>query len=496
MGWGHVVVRAAFVLALSTAAVVPPVPGAGDEVAAGAAGGSGVPAWLRYDRPATFGFAEHEIHVPMRDGVGMRCTLFRPAVAGGAVADGPYPAIVSNFFAYRALQERSFGDQAKMFASRGYAVLLCSPRGSGGTPGEWRPFGEQEQRDLYDLIEWAATQPWSSGEVGQTGISYGGISTYKAASSGAPHLTAVAPIVAYNDIYSEIVYPGGIRGMVLRWWPYFTWLTSTADESPDVAAARFPDYVAFEQRAREHPTYDDYWRALAIDTGALDAGDVPVLAIGGWHDLFPKGMVDNYRAARDQSWLLMLPWAHGDFIPGLPDFPVVDRALLAWFDHWLLGLDGAPLPSARVTTWELPKRGGHWTELPDWPPAGEALNLHLNGDGTLATTAGAAAGLSYPVNPFDNGCACVDHGLYGAPDDRSTTSVWPTRAGSTSTRRRWRRTRSWPASPSPVCGRRCRRATATSSSASTTSPPTALRSSSPPAGSGPATATATNDRSP
>ena len=27
------------------------------------------------------------------------------------------------------------------------------------------------------------------------------------------------------------------------------------------------------------------------------------------------------------------------------------------------------------------------------------------------------APLSYTVNPFDNGCACGDHGLYGAPDD-------------------------------------------------------------------------------
>lgn len=90
-----------------------------------------------------------------------------------------------------------------------------------------------------------------------------------------------------------------------------------------------------------------------------------MLGIGGWHDLFPKGMVDNYRAIRDQSWLLMLPWAHGDFVPGHPDYPVIDRARLAWFDHWLLGLPEAPLPSARVTSWQLPKRSGHWVELAD-----------------------------------------------------------------------------------------------------------------------------------
>lgn len=402
--------------AVAMALVISSVTSLASATPAGVTAEPSQPAWLRYDRPATYQPVTAEIQVPMRDGVWMRCTLVRPG-KDGYPADGPYPALVSNFFAYRALQQAAMGKQAEMFAARGYAVLLCSPRGSGGTPGEWRPFEEQERRDLYDLIEWAGTQPWSSGKVGQTGISYGGISSYKAATSGAPHLTAVAPIVAYRDLYSELVYPGGIRGTILRWWPFVTWGTSLTDSDLIQLSTGLPDYAAFEQRAQAHPTYDDYWRALAIDTEALDAGNVPVLGIGGWHDLFPKGMVDNYRAAKDQSWLLMLPWAHGDFVPGQPEFPIVDRALLAWFDHWLLGLPDAPLPSARVTSWQLPKRVGQWTELPDLPEDGQTEGFHLNADGTLQDTAGVAAELQYPVNPFDNGCLCGDRGLYGAPDD-------------------------------------------------------------------------------
>lgn len=382
----------------------------------GAAAESAEPAWLRYDRPATFAPVAEDVRVPMRDGVQMRCTLTRPG-NDGVVADGPYPAIVANFFAYRALQRTSFGEQAKRFASRGYAVLECSPRGTGGTPGDWRPFEEQERRDLHDLIEWAGTQTWSSGKVGQTGISYGGISTYKAATSGAPHLTAVAPIVAYRDAYSEIVYPGGIRGTVLRWWPFLTWGTAAADQNPVDTVTGLPDFAAFEQRARAHPTYDGYWRALAVDTAALDAGNVPVLGVGGWHDLFPKGMVDNHVAARDQSWLLMLPWAHGEFVPGASHFAVVDRALLAWFDHWLLGLPGAPLPSARVTSWQLPRKSGGWVELAEWPAAPPSVAFHLNSDGTLQTGPGSPTELRYAVNPFDNGCGCEDRGAYGSPDD-------------------------------------------------------------------------------
>jgi putative CocE/NonD family hydrolase len=156
---------------------------------------------------------------------------------------------------------------------------------------------------------------------------------------------------------------------------------------------------------------------MAIDHRALDAGNVPVLGFGGWHDLFPKGMVDNYLAAKDQSWLMMFPWAHLDFVPGQRDFPVVDRALLAWFDHWLLELPGAPLPSARVTSWELPSRTGRWVELADWPDGARTAGFHLNADGTLRDTAGAAGELLYPVNPYDNGCVCGDSGASSIPDD-------------------------------------------------------------------------------
>ncbi len=406
----------ALLLTVADPAAARPADSGGPSVAGpSVSGAASAPAWLRYDRPATYEVASEEVRVPMRDGVGMRCTLARPARAGVALP-GPYPAIVTNFFAYRAFQQTAFKVQSDGFTTRGYATLSCSPRGSGGTPGTWAPFAAQESRDNYDLVEWAGKAPWSDGRVGQTGISYGGITTYKAAAAAPPHLKAVAPIVAYSDVYSEMVYPGGVRGMPLRWWPALTWGTSLPDAGPDGVAA-LPRYLSFEEQAQAHPLRDTYWRELAIDTEALDAGNVPVLGIGGWHDLFPAGMVANYLAAKDQSRLLMLPWAHGDFVPGLPDFAVVDHALLAWFDHHLMRLPGAPLPSAKVTSWELPRAQGKFVELRGWPASDLVQRVYLTTAGTLALEPGTPGHPSYKVNPFDNGCACVEHGVYSAPDD-------------------------------------------------------------------------------
>ena len=406
------------------------------------------PAWLRYDRPATYEIATEEIRVPLRDGVGMRCTLERPARAG-VVEPGPYPAVVTNFFAYRAFQQTAMKSQADGPTARGYATLACSPRGSGGTPGVWRPFTAQDSRDLYDLIEWAGEASWSNGRVGQTGISYGGITTYKAAAAAPPHLAAVAPIVAYSDVYSEMVYPGGIRGMPLRWWPALTWATSLPDQPGLDGPAALPGYVGFEAEAQAHPTRDAFWKELAIDTAALDKGNVPVLGIGGWHDLFAAGMVANYLAAKDQSRLLMLPWAHGDFVPGAPDFAIVDHALLAWFDHHLMRLPGAPLPSAKVTSWELPRTVGHFVEL---------LGLARVAPGRTRPPrdgrhAGPQAGPAGPTRhtrstPSTTGAPVWSTASIPPPTTSTTTSGRPICAGCTSTAPRSAGTSSSPAAPS------------------------------------------------
>ena len=49
---------------------------------------------------------------------------------------------------------------------RGYAALRVDTRGTGKSPGRTDPFSPSEARDFYDVIEWAARQPWCNGRVG------------------------------------------------------------------------------------------------------------------------------------------------------------------------------------------------------------------------------------------------------------------------------------------------------------------------------------------
>jgi putative CocE/NonD family hydrolase len=61
------------------------------------------------------------------------------------------------------------------FVPCGYVHVIANCRGTSGSGGTFG-FDGQERRDMYDLVEWAAEQPWSDGHVGMIGTPALGIS--------------------------------------------------------------------------------------------------------------------------------------------------------------------------------------------------------------------------------------------------------------------------------------------------------------------------------
>jgi uncharacterized protein len=61
----------------------------------------------------------------------------------------------------------------------GYVVIQADARGSGKTPGRLDPLSPRGTQDYKELIEWAASQPWSNGRVGLMGISYYAITQWQ-----------------------------------------------------------------------------------------------------------------------------------------------------------------------------------------------------------------------------------------------------------------------------------------------------------------------------
>ena len=73
----------------------------------------------------------------------------------------------------------------------GYVVATADIRGKGASFGHRRGFQDRrEARDGYDLIEWLARQPYSTGKVGMIGCSYLGGTTFQTLSTLPPSLKA------------------------------------------------------------------------------------------------------------------------------------------------------------------------------------------------------------------------------------------------------------------------------------------------------------------
>jgi len=107
------------------------------------------------------------------------------------------------------------------WAAHGYACVRVDLRGSGDSEGvlgdEYLP---QEQEDLLEVIAWIAAQPWCTGAVGMTGISWGGFNSLQLAARRPPALKAIITLMSTDDRYADDVhYKGGcVMGTDLLHW--------------------------------------------------------------------------------------------------------------------------------------------------------------------------------------------------------------------------------------------------------------------------------------
>src|SRR5258708_945578 len=123
----------------------------------------------RTDKP------EHktDASIPMRDGVVLRADILLPS------AKGKFPVLIyrTPYGKDSAQKEYKTFDKA---VARGYAVIVQDVRGRYASDGEFVAY-QNEGRDGFDTIEWAAKQPWCDGNVGTFGLSYPGAVQWLAA---------------------------------------------------------------------------------------------------------------------------------------------------------------------------------------------------------------------------------------------------------------------------------------------------------------------------
>src|SRR3954463_12405291 len=93
---------------------------------------------------------------------------------------------------------------------RGYTYVMVDLRGFGGSSGclDWGAPGEQS--DVVNAVNWAASQPWSTGKVGMYGKSYDAVTGLIGANHPPAGLKAVVAQEPVYDLY-RYLYGDGIR---------------------------------------------------------------------------------------------------------------------------------------------------------------------------------------------------------------------------------------------------------------------------------------------
>jgi len=382
------------------------------------------------------------IQVRMRDGVVLNVRITRPDSAER------FPAIVE-YTPYRRLgpalpdYREEKPPVVPYLAERGYVIVQFDVRGTGSSSGYSTDiYSDDERRDGYDMIEWAAAQDWCTGAVGMIGISYGAVVQWQVAVQAPPHLKAIAVRSAGDNVYTEFSNPGGcIRPWMFEAYGPLMNALNFAPPDQAIAGERW-DSIWRERLERSLPwtlgylrnlVDGPYWRDRSV---APDYGRVtcPVLLVEGWADWYSTAELRAFQHLTVPKKVLIGPWGHsypeeGRTCPG----PRIDgrREYLKWFDRWLKNIDNGTMDEPPVTVfvrrWTAPtllclEEPGEWRSGMAWPPSGVRMTeFFLGSDGRLGATP-QDGGDSYEYRP-SVGLAAGRRGLgitapWGMPIDQ------------------------------------------------------------------------------
>ncbi len=311
--------------------------------------------------------------IVMDDGLVLRADLFRP------VEDGRYPVILTyGLYAKGLSYQEGYPHQwqkmvedypeilegstnkyqnwevtdPERWVPHGYAVIRVDSRGAGWSPGFMQPNSPRELKDLYQCIEWAGTQQWSSGKVGMLGISYYARNQWRVAAEHPPHLTAIIPWEGGNDLYRDSSYHGGILSQFQELWSKVQVVNvqygrgDKARKNPNTGeSVAGPVTLSDEELAKnrvnvfeelkKHPLCDDWHRERTADLPKIT---IPFLTCANWggQGIHPRGNFNGFiEASSKQKWLE----AHGDSHWSLFSSGYGVNLQKRFFDHFLKGVD-------------------------------------------------------------------------------------------------------------------------------------------------------------
>ena len=385
---------------------------------------------------------ERRIFIPMADGIRLSASLFVPE------GDGPWPAILEALPYRKDDDTAGYRTEYARLAEAGYVACRVDLRGTGSSEGIAEDeYPAVERTDLLTVIDWLATQAWSTGNVGMYGTSYSGFNSIQLAMERPPALKAIIPIFATDDRYGDDVhYFGGARKQLdLVDYPTYMIAMNALPPVPSIYGDGWRE--EWERRVNgtepwvltwfEHQRVDDYWHfgSLRPDYERIEAA---TMIVAGWADGYRNNSLRTFEGLRCPKRVVLGPWAHASTDTSLPG-PNIDLVpdMLRWWDRWLKGVDNGidreppiALFAQRSTPpgATRPVMRGSWRYEPTWPaerlrPTTYALAEADAPEGNRLVVRGDVGWTAW--------ISCAGHLPWGQPEDQrpdeafSLTFTWP-----------------------------------------------------------------------
>ncbi|HVE62448.1 MAG TPA: CocE/NonD family hydrolase [Mycobacteriales bacterium] len=289
-------------------------------------------------------------------------------------------------------------EEGRIF-QKGYALVLVDSRGYGSSGGCNDLGGPGEQSDAKAAVEWAATQPFSTGKVGMWGKSYDGWTQVMALAGKPKGLAATviqAPLIeGYRGFFENGVHYDALWYATPGLYAGYDLTPPTANDDPQefvhalTGTATKPDCYAANAAGPVNPDPSAaYWKARNIIKKAGES-TVPTLWSHGFNDVNtkPTNVFPVYSALKGPKRAWFGQWDH---IRGNQADLVGRDGFMAeamnWLDHWLKGL---PLKKAPAV--EIQDGDGAWRAEKAWPPADVVMRSMTLRPGSWTDEAGNSA---------------------------------------------------------------------------------------------------------
>ncbi|MBD3182063.1 CocE/NonD family hydrolase [Candidatus Poribacteria bacterium] len=373
-------------------------------------------------KPVYKDVTSQSLYLTMRDGVKIAIDVILPK---GIPDHEKLPALMIMARYWRSFQLRlperrgkaPMGPRAPIvdfLTSYGYAVVIVDARGSGASSGIWQYLWSQDEiKDYGEVTQWVTKQSWSNGIIGALGVSYEG-TTAKFLTVSHPTTKAVIPQEMEFDVYSDIVFPGGIfNDSFVKGWEN-TNLYLDSNRVPKewgwsaqifVKGVRPVDAdrkkIQLKQALGEHKNNPDVYEIAKEITYRDDPyGDLDVTfddmsifsykesieesgaAISGWGSWMDGSTSDTairrFINFNNPQYAVIGSWIHtGDKngspyakpkSPSIPDLKSQWHVILGFLDHRLINIKHEDLPEKILFYYTMGEK--RWKSTEVWPPVG------------------------------------------------------------------------------------------------------------------------------